>query len=139
MSKWNGVRDSFERAHRDLFEGARYSGEFFNYSQGTRDPDADEITGQTRSSIGTMQVELVPPSQDSTIDQEGTSFDWATSIRFPEDDALVSSLTPLGEDSERPTEVEITDQVNGETEVFELHSYTTEVGSGLVMCRLQEQ
>jgi len=198
MSRWDSVRSDFARVHDDLFSGGRYEAEFFNTSQGDWDPDADEMTAQTRKSIGVATVELVPPSQDSSIDQEGTSFDWATSIRFPESQgsltvsdtytvesgttetydsvtveagatltvngtlvagtldndgtvdnngtvnilsggSFAGTLTPLGEDSERPTEVELTDQVNGETELFELHSYTTEVGSGMIMARLQEQ
>lgn len=139
MSKWDQVRSSYSRAHNDLFETSRYDAEFFNYSSGSYDPNTGEMSGQTRSSIGTVNVEIVPPGQDTTVDVDGTSFGWTTSIRFPEDKSIVGSLTPLGEDSERPTEVELTDQEDGSTERFELHSYTTEIGSGMIMCRLIEQ
>jgi len=121
-----------------LFDSTRYTAEFFNYSQGTWDPDADEMTGETRSSIGTANVEIVPPAQDSTIDLQGTDISWSTSIRFPEDETITSAFQPLGTENERPTEVEITDQKDGSTETYELHSYTTELGSGMIMCRLQE-
>lgn len=127
------------RAHDDLFETARYTASFFNYSTGTYDPDSDEMTGQTRSQIGSANVEIVPPGQDTTVDSDGTSFDWTTSIRFPQSESFVSNLTPLGVDSTKPTEVEITDQVENNTDTFELHSYTTELGSGFVMARLVEK
>lgn len=139
MSHWDQVRNSFSRAHGDLFQGSRYQAEFFNYSGGSWDPDADEFTGESRSSLGTENVEIVPPAQDSSVRVSGTSFSWDTSIRFPEEDSVVGSLKPLGEDADRPTEVEITDQEDGSTELFELHSYTTELGSGMLMCRLVEQ
>lgn len=138
MSKWNLVRESMERAHEDLFETDRYSCEFYNYDGGDYNPDTGQIENDTRSSIGTVDVEIVPPSQDSSINNQGSSFDWSTSIRFPEDENIVGQITPLGE-TDRPTEVELTDQQNNTTEVFELHSYTTEIGSGMIMCRLTEQ
>lgn len=139
MTEWNRVRRSFDRAHYSLFSGSRYTAEFFNYSQGTWDPDNDEFTGENRNSIGTAQIEIVPPAQDSTIEVDGTSLDWTTSIRLPEDETLVSSFVPLGEESERPTEVEIQDTKTDSTELYELHGYTTELGSGFIMCRLVEQ
>jgi len=135
MSKWNDFRSTVGRIHDDLFD-SRFSAEFFNYSAGTWDPDNDEMTGETRSSIGTANAEIVPPAQDSTIDLQGTDIDWSTSIRFPEDESITSSFKPLGVDNERPTEVEITDHKDDSTTTFELHSYTTEIGSGLIMCRL---
>jgi len=133
------VRASFARAHNDLFSGTRYEATFYDYTTGSYDPDTGGKTGETRQELGTENVEIVPPGQDTTIENDGTSFSWTTSIRFPESQSIVGQLTPLGEDSERPTEVELTDQQSGETEVFELHSYTTEIGSGLIMCRLAEQ
>lgn len=138
MSKWNRVRDSFKRAHSDLFETNRYSAEFFNHTTGTYNPDTGDMEGQTRSSIGSTHVEIVPPAMDSTVDVDGTSLSWTTSIRFPEDDALVNQFVPLGEDSEKPTEVEISDEKTGSDETYELHGYSTEKGSGMVMCRLVE-
>jgi len=140
MSQWDSVRRSFRRAHSDLFDRqARYEAEFINISQGTWDPDNDEMTGETENTIGTEDVEIVPPAQDTSIDLQGTDVDWSTSIRFPQDDSIVGSLKPLGVDDEQPTKVEITDQQSGDIERFQLHSYTTEIGSGLIMCRLQEE
>jgi len=138
MSHWNQVRDTFERAHDGLFDSTRYDATFINTSQGTWDPDNDTMTGESETTIGTVNVEIVPPSQDESIDLQGTDFDWATSIRFPEDKSIVGSLKGLGVDNEQPTQVQITDQQNDETETFQLHSYTTEIGSGMIMCRLQE-
>jgi len=193
-------RQTFERLHGALFSQSRYEAEFFNYSAGTWDPDNDEMTGETKSSIGSTTVEIVPPAQDSTIDLQGTDIDWSTSIRFPntasdlvvksgethtvpsgeteiyntvtvESNAtltiegriiakkvtnngtinvngtlsvfggsgknpLITNINTLGVDNERPTQVEITDQKDGTKETFELHSYTTEIGSGMIMCRL---
>jgi len=136
-SKWNKCRDTFSRAHEDLFE-PNYDAEFYNYTGGTWDPDADEFTGESRDSIGTSNVEIVPPAIDSTVRTEGTSFSWDTSIRLPLDDAPVGSFVPLGEDGQRPTEVEITDNVENKTETYELHGFSEERGSGFVMCRIVE-
>lgn len=138
MSQWDRVRSTFERVHADLFEGTRYQAEFFNYSGGSYDPDDGHIEGESRTSIGTEDVEIVPPSIDTSVRVGGTSFSWDTSIRLPQSDGLVSNFKPLGEDAERPTEVEITDQVEDDTELYELHGYNNELGSGLIMCRLVE-
>jgi len=135
-SKWDRVRDSFDRAHSDLFD-SRYAAEFINYNSDSWDPDADEMT-ETKTSLGTANVEIVPPAQDSTIDLQGNDFSWSTSIRFPEDESITSGFKPAGTENEHMTEVEITDQKDGSTETYELHSYTTEIGSGMIMCRLQE-
>jgi len=201
MNKWDRARSAFSRAHDDLFDSTRYDATFINTSQGTWDPDNDTMTGETENTIGTVNVEIVPPSQDTSIDLQGTDFDWSTSIRFPigsgdltvqsgtthtipageterystvtvesnatlvvngklvagtftnngtvdnngsvltlnssGPNAFAQEIKPLGDENERPTEVEIQDQLSGDTETFELHSYTTEIGSGMVMCRLQ--
>lgn len=137
MGKFDMARDAFDRAHDDLFNDDDYTATFFNHTGGTY--DSGEVTGETRSSIGTTSVELVPPSIDSTVETDGTSFSWTTSIRFPVDEGFVDELTPLGVDSDRPTEVEVTDEVDGSTTVFELHGYRVESGSGMVLCRLTEQ
>lgn len=138
--QWDMVRGSFERAHNDLFGNQdRYLADFFNYSSGSYNPDEGEIEGETRSAFASnITVEIVPPGQDSTVENDGTDMSWTTSIRFP-DQSFASEIVPLGEDNERPTEVEITDQKTDSTELFELHSYTTEIGSGMLMCRLVEQ
>lgn len=139
--KWTRVQASFDRAHDDLFSLEAYTCDFFNYSQGSYDPDTGEMTGQSRDStpFATVQCEIVPPGQDSTVETDGTSFSWTTSIRVPETSAIVGSLVPLGEDAERPTEVEIHDPEDNANDTFELHSYTYEKGSGFIMCRLIEQ
>jgi len=94
----------------------------------------------TKKYVGDVgPVEATRPDTDSTVDTDGTSFDWTTSIRLPESDAGVSDWKPLGEDNQKPTEVEITDQKDDSTEVYQLHSYTTEIGSGMVMARLVER
>lgn len=155
MSKWDRARGTFNRAHDDLFDGS-YDAEFFNHSQGTYDPNTGEMTGQTRSSLGTRQVEIVPPAMDSTVDVDGTSFSWDTSIRFPQSedfdsswgtnwgtnwggDTLISNIIPLGDDNRQPTEIEISEPGDSNPGTFELHSYAFEKGSGMVMCRLVEQ
>jgi len=132
-------RQRLDLRHGGLFSDTRYEAEFFNYSGGSYDPDRGEVTGETRSSIGTAQIELVPPGMDTTVDVDGSSFSWDTSIRLPTDTGLVSDFVPLGEANERPTEVEISDQVEGDTDTYELHGYSEERGSGMVMCRLVEQ
>jgi len=137
MNQLDRARQRLSRVHDELFAGERQKAEFFDYDAGTWNPDTDEITGQGRTSIGTVTVEIVPPTQDTSVDVQGTDISWSTSIRFPEDKDVVGSLTTLGVENERPTEVEITDQQDGTTETFELHSYTTELGSGMIMCRLQ--
>lgn len=132
-------RETVERLHDGLFDGTRYQAEFFNHSGGSYNPSKGEITGESRTSIGTAQVELVPPGMDTTVDVDGTSFSWDTSIRLPTDTGLVSDFKPLGTDNERPTEVEVSDQVENDTDTYELHGFSEERGSGMVMCRLVEQ
>lgn len=136
MSKWNQVRSSLGRAHDDLFD-SDYTATFHNHTGGTY--DSGEITGETRDQIGQTSVELVPPAMDTTVDTEGTSFSWDTSIRFPDSVGFLGKLTPLGEDSEKPTEVEVSDPVGSDATVYELHGYSTERGSGMIMARLVEQ
>lgn len=135
-SKWNRVRGSFKRAHNDLFE-PNYSAEFFEYTDGTY--SAGEISGQTRESVGTTNVEIVPPATDTTIDREGTDLSFSTSIRFPDTDSIIDSLTFPGDGVDKPGEVEIQDDVAGEVEIYQLHAYSEERGSGFVMIRLEEK
>lgn len=136
-SKWDMVQAGFERSHDNLFSG-EYDAEFINTSQGTRDNKADTFTGETETSLGTIQVEQVPPGMDTTVQNTGTSVSWDTSIRFPIDDKP-GELKPLGEDNERPTKVVLSDPVDGGSDTFELHGYTYEKGSNMVLCRLVEQ
>jgi len=148
MSKWDRVRGSMARAHNDLFD-SRYEVTFYNYSAGDYNPDTGQLENETKSSIGSATVEIVPPAQDSTIDLQGTDIDFTTSFRVPIADLGESAwgtnwgtnwggkpFYPLGEDNNRPTEIEITEQTMGETQTFELQSYSTEYGSGMVMLRV---
>lgn len=137
MSHWDQVRESFERAHDDLFD-APYQAEFINTSQGTRDNLTDSYSGENRTSIGTINVEIVPPAMDATVRDTGTSFSWDTSIRFPTEDKP-GDLIPLGEESQQPTDVLITDPEENTTDEFQLHGYSYEKGSGMLMCRLVEK
>lgn len=132
-------RATFDRVHEEFFGDSRYSAEFFNYSQGDYDPSTGEIDNETRESIGTKNVEIVPPGMDTSVRQDGTSFSWDTSIRFELDTSFVDELVPLGKDNKRPTEVVLSDEVDNGTDNFELHGYSYEKGSGFVMCRLVEQ
>jgi len=131
-------RRAFDRAHDDLFPGDRYDVAFYNYNSGSYDPDTGEMTGQSRSSIATTNIELVPPAMDTTVSIDGTNFSWDTSARLPEDDAPVSDFVPLGEDNEKPTELDITDTTNNDIDTYQLHGYSPERGSGFVMLRLVE-
>jgi len=155
MSKFDRVRSSFERAHDDLFD-APFDAEFINTTQGSYDPNTGEITGSTEATVATLSVEIVPPAMDTTVDVDGTSQSWDTSIRFPENvedidgwgfdwgndwggERLIDVITPLGADSKQPTIVKITDMQDNDTDRFELHGYSYEKGSGMVMCRLVEE
>jgi len=136
--KWDRFQDSVERQHDNLFGQSEYTATFYNYSSGSYDPNEGRVTGESRTQVGTANVEIVPPAIDSTVRIEGTSFSWDLSIRFPETDNIISELVPLGEDNERPTEVEIDEAVDG-VDTFELHGYSFEKGSGMIMARLVEQ
>jgi hypothetical protein len=137
MSKWERVQETFERAHDDLFT-AGYEAEFINHSVGTRDNKTDEFVGETSTTLGTIQVEIVPPAMDTTVRETGTSFSWDTTIRFPTEDKP-GDLVPLGEENRQTTEVIITDPEEDEGDEFELHGYSYEKGSGMVRCRLVEK
>lgn len=129
-------RDRLSIRHDGLFANSRYEAEFFNISAGTY--DSGEVVGQTRNSIGTTNVEIVPPETDTTIETDGTGLSFATSIRVPEEVSLIDDLIPPGEDNRSPTEVEIQDTVDNSTETYQLHAYSDERGSGFVMIRLEE-
>jgi hypothetical protein len=135
-NKWDAV--PFERAHEDLFFQPEYDVTFHNYSGGSYDPDTGRVTGETRSQVGSENVEITTPSIDDNIRIDGTSFSWDLTIRFPEEDDIISELVPLGVDNERPTEVEISEPVDG-TDTFELLGYAFEKGSGMIQCKLTEQ
>lgn len=129
-----------QRLHTDLFaQDSRYSAEFYNYSAGSYNPDTGEVEGETRGTVATTNVELVPPRMDTTVDVDGTSFSWDTSARLPEADVPVDEFVPLGVDNQKPTEVEISDPTTGDSDLFELHGYTPERGSGFVMVRLVQK
>jgi hypothetical protein len=138
MSKWDRFQSSVGRAHEDLFFASEYSAEFINTSVGSRDNKTDEFTGETETSLGSIDVEIVPPAMDTTIRETGTSFSWDTSIRFPTEDKP-GELVPLGNDNRKPTIVKISDPEDDGTDDYELHGYSYEKGSGMLMCRLVEQ
>ncbi len=135
--KFDRVRGSFERGHDDLFND-EYQAEFINTSVGTRDNVNDTFTGEDEDTLGTISVEIVPPAMDTTVRETGTSFSWDTSIRFPTDNKP-GELIPLGDDNQQPTVVKITDPEDNGTDEFELHGYSYEKGSGMLMCRLVEK
>jgi len=134
-TKWDSFRSSVKRLGEDFdFPTAT----FYNYTTGTYDPDSGDMSGQTRTEVATETVEYVPPTMDTTVDVDGTSFSWDTSIRFADSDGVADDLKPLGEDNDKPTEVEIPDTSDGSTTVYQLHGYSIEEGSGMIMCRLVE-
>lgn len=53
-------------------------------------------------------------------------------------EAFYDSLDAPGDGVTRPTEVEISDSVAGESETYQVHAYSEERGSGFVMIRLEE-
>jgi hypothetical protein len=138
VSKWNGFQNAVSRAHDDLFFEAEYSAEFVNTSVGTRDNKTDTFTGETETSLGSIDVEIIPPSMDTTVRETGTSLSWDTTIRFPTDDKP-GELVPLGDDNRQPTEVIISDPEDNGTDEYELHGYSYEKGSGMLRCRLVEK
>jgi len=83
MNQLDRARQRLSRVHDELFPGEQQQAEFFNHTGGSWNPEADEITAESRTSIGTITVEIVPPAIDSTVQIDGTSFSWDTSIRFP--------------------------------------------------------
>lgn len=135
-TQWERYSERLALEHRTSWEFPIAT--FYNYSEGTYDPDEGEMTGQTRSSIGEYDVELLPPQADSSVDEAGTSLSFDTSIRFPiEDGGLADQLVPLGEDSEKPTEVEV--EGRDGTQTYELHTYSKEYADQMLMCRLVEK
>jgi len=79
MSKWDRVRDSFERSHADFgFPTATFE----NWTGDTvYDPDTGQMEGGEWKEIATIDVEIVPPSVDSTVSVEsGTSLGFDTSL-----------------------------------------------------------
>lgn len=135
-SQWDRFEQTIAREQDTGFDFP--SATFYNYTTGTYDPDSGDMSGQTRTEVATETVEYVPPTIDTTVDVDGTSFSWDTSIRFADTDGVANDLVPLGEDSEQPTEVELVDTADGGTTTYELHGYSVEEGSGMIMCRLVE-
>ncbi len=146
MSKWDRVRDSFERSHSSLgFPEAVFE----NWTGDTEyNPDTGQMEGGEWKEIATIDVEIVPPSVDSTVSVEsGTSLGFDTSLRFPADvesdgysDEGYSldvygdpTIVVYGEDAEKPTRV----TVEGIT--YEVQGDPTEHGSGMVMLRVTEK
>jgi len=132
MSKWDSFRSSLGRVHDDMgYPTATVE----NWTGATLDKSGD-MTGGTWESIGTIDVELVPPSIDSSVSIEsGTELGFDTSLRAPQSDvdALSQDLVPYGEDAEKPTRI----TVEGTT--YELQGNRPEDGSGMVMLRVTEK
>ena len=122
MSKWGQVKGTFGRAHNQFgFPTA----EFLNYNE--TGITKGNVVGEYQS-IGTLDVEFVPPSSDSTVDEQGTHLGFSTSIRVPEPDL-----------SELDAEETLT--VSGEYNVSGSESYTTvvvESGGSLLIPRGSE-
>jgi len=138
-NKWNRFQDAADRAHQDLFFASEYTATFYNRDSGSYDPDEGKMIGQSRSQLASFDVEVVPPAQDTTVDVDGTNLDFTTSIRFPQGELSTGDLIPLGEDNRRPTEVEISNPQESDADIYELHGYSYEKGSEMLMCRLVEQ
>jgi len=138
-TKWDSFQSAVERAHDDLFFSSEYTATFYNRDSGSYDPDSGTMENQSRSELATFDVEVVPPAMDTTVDVDGTNFDFTTSIRFPQDRLDTGDIIPLGEDNRRPTEVEISNPQESDEDVYELHGYSYENGSEMLMCRLVER
>jgi len=128
-SKWGRFRDTLERAH-ESFEFPAV--EFKNYNK-----DGQIVNGNlsgSYESIGSIDVEFVPPGTDTSVDAEGTHQDFTTSIRVPKPDLneLAGDIQEYGDGDERPTRVE------AEGVGYEVRSVVPEDGSNMVLIRLME-
>jgi hypothetical protein len=190
-SQWDRYSDRLALEHRTSWDFPRAT--FFNYTTGEYDPDTGDMTGQDRELIGELDVELLPPQADSSVEVDGTDLSFDTSIRFPigSGDLTVGAgetvtiaagetqtydtvtvdgtlnvngtliaevvtgsgtvnggnvialsgefatiFTALGEDNRKPSEVEV--EGRGETQTYELHTYSKEYADQMLMCRLVE-
>jgi len=131
-NKWDRFRGALERTHHDFdYPSAQVE----NWTGATLDKSGD-MTGGTWESVGTIDVELVPPSIDSSVSVEsGTELGFDTSLRAPQSDvdALSQDLVPYGEDAEKPTRITV------EGTVYELQGTRLEHGSGMTMLRVTEK
>jgi len=127
-TKWDRFRDTLNRAHRD-FEFP--TAEFLNYNE--TGLEKGNVVGSYQS-IGTLDVEFVPPTSDSTVDEQGTHDDFSTRIRVPTSDLdeLDESLIAYGADDQKPTRVDI------EAENYEIQAILPENGSGMTHLPLIE-
>jgi len=136
-SKFDMFRAAGKREHTTTLEF--FTATFYNRAGGSYDPDEGRMINQTRNELASFDVELVPPAMDTTVSVGGTNLDFTTSIRFPQDRLDTNDLNALGEDNTRPTEVEISNPQESDKDVYELHGYSYENGSEMLMCRLVEQ
>ncbi len=130
--KWDRFRGATARVHDDM---GYPSATVENWTGATLDKSGD-MTGGTWESIGTIDVELVPPSIDSSVSVEsGTGLGFDTSLRAPQSavNGLSQDLIPYGADGEKPTRI----TVEGTT--YELQGTRPEDGSGMVMLRVTEK
>ena len=128
MSKWDQVKGTFDRAHNQFgFPTA----EFLNYNE--TGLEKGNVVGSYQS-IGTLDVEFVPPTSDSTVDEQGTHDDFSTRIRVPTSDLdeLDESLIAYGADDQKPTRVDV------ENENYEIQAILPEEGSGMTHLPLIE-
>jgi hypothetical protein len=52
---------------------------------------------------------------------------------------IIDFFQPLGEDNEKPTVVKIKSPAEPDVDEYELHGYSYEKGSGMILCRLREK
>lgn len=132
MSKWDRFRDTVEGIHRD-FEFPEAT--FENWTGSTYNPDTGQMEGGTWTEIGRAEVELVPPSVDSTASVEsGTTLEFDTSLRLPKSsfEDFNDDIVPYDADSQKPTRVAV------EGTEYEVMGNVPEHGSGLVLLRVTE-
>lgn len=138
MDKYSQIQDgAITRAHNDLFQQEEYQATFYTYTAGTYDPSTGEVTGATRSELTTAHVEIVPPEVDTTVDLDGSDVDFTTSLQFPKSLFDVTQLDYLGSEK-TPSEVEVGDDVEGDTTTYQVQGYHEKRGSGLVLLRVVE-
>lgn len=130
-TKWDSFRGTLDRLHTDFeFPTATFE----NYENGEYNPDTGHISGGGWTSIGSLDVEFVPPQEDTSVDTEGTHLDFDTSIRVPTDDVdeLSGELNIYGEGGEYATRVDV------QGTVYETQATIPEHGSGMTLIRLTE-
>jgi hypothetical protein len=116
----------------------------FPENNGTKTVSQDETIQS-----GTTQVfDIVTVESGATLTVEGTLVTDTLTVNGTLtnngtvtvlDSDFAAELNPLGEDNQQPTEVVITDPSDDGVDEYELHGYSYEKGSGMLMCRLVEK